>query len=65
MEELDVAQAIATLQQQVKQLEQTDAEQWERLDALRDRLPNWAVLVLTAGGGLIGFLAHWLASCLK
>lgn len=60
-----MAEAIATLQQQVKQLEKTDAEQWNALDTMRDRLPNWAVLVFTFGGGLIGFLAHWLASCLK
>lgn len=60
-----MAEAIAELRQQVRQLESADAEQWRALDALRDRLPNWAVLVMTFGGTLIGFLAHWLASCLK
>lgn len=60
-----MAEAIAELRQQVKQLESADVEQWTRLDALRDRLPNWAVWVMTTGGGLIGFLAHWLVSCLK
>ncbi len=60
-----MVEAIAELRQQVKQLESADTEQWTSLDTLRDRLPNWAVWVMTAGGGLIGFLAHWLVSCLK
>lgn len=54
----DVVQALATLEQQVRQLETADAEQWKALEILRDRLPNWAVSVMTAGGTLIGFLAH-------
>lgn len=60
-----MVEAIAELRQQVRQLESADAEQWKTLDALRDRLPNWVVWVMTAGGAIIGFLAHWLASCLK
>lgn len=60
-----MVEAIAELKQQVKQLEAADTDQWKKLDVLRDRLPNWAVMVMTAGGTLIGFLAHWLASCLR
>ncbi len=52
---------IAVLQQRVKTLESSDTEQWRLLD----RLPNWAVWVMTAGGAVIGFEAHWLMTCLK
>jgi hypothetical protein len=65
METTDMAEAIAELRQQVRQLESADTEQWTRLDVLRDRLPTWVVWVMTAGGAIIGFLAHWLASCVK
>jgi len=60
-----MAEAIARLEEQVRQLESADAEQWKTLDALRDRLPNWVVWVMTSGGAVIGFLAHWLATCLR
>lgn len=65
MENRDMVESIAELRQQVKQLESADADQWKKLDVLSDRLPNWAVWVMTAGGALIGFLAHWLVSCLR
>lgn len=57
--------AIAALEQQVKQLELADVDQWRALETLRDRLPNWVVSIMAAGGGVIGFLVHWLVTCLK
>lgn len=60
-----MSDAIVALQTQVMQLERADTEQWTMLDALRDRLPNWVVFLLSGGAGVIGFLVHWLVSCLK
>jgi hypothetical protein len=37
----------------------------KRLEAIADRLPNWAVLIMVAGGGVIGFLTNWLISCIR
>jgi len=60
-----MAQAIATLEQQVRELDRNQTNQWKKIDEIRDRLPNWAVLVLSGGGFVIGFLVNWLVSCLK
>lgn len=63
MEDRDMA--IATLQQQVRSLESGHTEQWKKIDEIRDRLPNWVVLVMTGMGFVIGFLVNWLVSCVK
>ena len=65
MGEITMAQAIATLEQQVRELDRNQTNQWKKIDEIRDRLPNWAVLVLSGGGFVIGFLVNWLVSCLK
>ena len=41
------------------------ADSMKRLERTVDRLPNWAVWIMIAGGGMIGFLLNWLISCLK
>lgn len=63
MEEL--MSRVAALEQQVRILESADGEQWKQINDIRDRLPNWSVLLLTVGGGVIGFLLNWLLVCLK
>lgn len=56
---------IAGLNARVKNLEGADADQWKKIDAIRDRLPNWAVVVMSIGGAIIGYLLNWALSCLK
>lgn len=60
-----MAEAIATLEQQVRELERHKTDQWKKIDEIRDRLPNWAVMVMSMGGFVIGFLVNWLISCVK
>jgi hypothetical protein len=65
MGDLSMAEAVATLEQQVRELERDKTEQWKKIDEIRDRLPNWAVMTMSVGGFVIGFLVNWLMSCLK
>ena len=37
----------------------------KRVEGPVDRLPSWAVWIMIAGGGVIGFMVNWLISCLK
>lgn len=62
---MDSEAQLAVLNERVGKLEAADVTQWEMFEKIRDRLPNWAVWVLTMAGGIIGALLTWLVSCLK
>jgi hypothetical protein len=65
LEQLKKIEAIAPLEQQVIQLVEDKAEQWRKIDEIRNRLPNWAVMTMSGGGFVIGFLVNWLITCVK
>lgn len=56
---------LAVVAERVKILEVGERDQWELLEKVRDRLPNWAVWAMVGGGGLIGFLVNWIINCVK
>jgi len=39
----------------IKKLEGSEKEQWNAIDRLRNRLPNWAVLVIAGLSGALGW----------
>lgn len=61
----DMGERLAVLESRAEQQEFTEREQWQLLEKIRDRLPNWAVWAMTISGGIIGALVSWLVSCLK
>jgi len=52
---------VAILETRMKALE----ESMNHLKTVVDRLPNWAVWVMIAGAGCIGYLLQWLINCVK
>lgn len=59
---MDVASAVAVLQENVKTLFINGEQMRTDINAIRDRLPNWAVWAFTIGGALIGSL---ITLCMK
>jgi hypothetical protein len=48
---------IVALQEDNRRQDAVDKEQWDAINALRNRLPLWATLVISLLTGLLGFLA--------
>lgn len=57
--------SMAVLEQRVGQIEQAGKDLSKVIDRIRERLPNWAVWVMMAGAGLMGFMVQWLINCVK
>ena len=70
--EFDLMAQVAALREHVESIDRAmdksaanESEQWEHINALRDRLPNWATLIITGQGIALGWFAHALYSCIK
>lgn len=46
-------------------LEQSDTEQWEAINRLRNRLPNWAVFLIAFLSGALGWALQWAATAAR
>ena len=46
-------------------LKKSDNEQWEAINKLRNRLPNWAVLLIATLTGALGWSLHYAATAAK
>ena len=43
----------------IDHLEQSDSEQWDAINQLRSRLPNWSVFLIAFLSGGLGWALQW------
>ena len=64
MEKSD-AERIGVSEKAIKTLEQSDREQWEAINSLRNRLPNWATIMISILTFMLGSVSGALIYALR
>lgn len=57
-----LTERVNALSSRTTDLHNVNEQQWDAINALRNRLPTWATAVATACGGLIGVLVTLLVA---
>ena len=55
----DQEKACGAHEARLNNLERSDKEQWDAINQLRNRLPNWTVLLIASMSGALGWVLQW------
>lgn len=56
---------IGVNEEAITTLKQSDEEQWEAINKLRNRLPNWAVFLIAGLTGALGWTLHYASMAVR